>query len=51
MRHRRTRRVVAVRAGRDTITAADFSDARDRILLGHVRSRAYAAATSAARGD
>ena len=26
--------IVAVRAGRDTITAADFSEARDRILLG-----------------
>src|SRR6185436_10963814 len=26
--------IVAVRAGRDTISAADFSDARDRILLG-----------------
>ncbi len=26
--------IVAVRAARDTITAADFSDARDRILLG-----------------
>jgi cell division protease FtsH len=26
--------IVAVRAGRDTITAADFSNARDRILLG-----------------
>ena len=26
--------IVAVRAGRATITAADFSDARDRILLG-----------------
>jgi cell division protease FtsH len=26
--------IVAVRAGRDTISAADFSEARDRILLG-----------------
>jgi len=26
--------IVAVRAGRDTVTAADFSEARDRILLG-----------------
>jgi cell division protease FtsH len=26
--------IVAVRAGRDTVSAADFSDARDRILLG-----------------
>jgi len=26
--------IVAVRAGRDTLTAADFSNARDRILLG-----------------
>jgi cell division protease FtsH len=27
--------IVAVRAGRSTITGTDFSDARDRILLGH----------------
>jgi cell division protease FtsH len=30
--------IYAVRAGRDTVTASDFSDARDRILLGRRES-------------